>query len=329
MAGVPSCQGCGFTPRPLALYVTIGVVALLVVSALSILVTPADPVAPTVPFQPSAGTSGSGAGGEMPTSSSTVKFAPTGPTQPVTVIRVTDGDTIVVGIDGVQARVRYIGIDTLEPDDPDPLGRALADAATAANRGFVEGRTVLLERDVSETDRFDRLLRNVWVERDDGALVLVGLELVRQGLAQLDTFPPDVKYVDLIRESQAAARRAEVGMWAPGESGPVASPTPLRLVGPGPPGRAGCDESYPDVCIPPSPPDLDCGQITERAFTVRGPDPHGFDSDGDGLGCEGQVPSSLFQEAMDDESDSTDAAGRHGPGLRRGPGFLSQHAGLA
>lgn len=47
-----------------------------------------------------------------------------------------------------------------------------------------------------------------------------------------------------------------------------------------------CDASYPDVCIPPYPPDLDCGQISERRFTVRGPDPHGFDSDNDGIGCE-------------------------------------------
>jgi len=207
--------------------VTVGVVALLVVGALSILATPTDEAAPTVPLQPSASVAGSGAArssvagsgaaGSMPTSSSTVIFAPTGPTQTATVIRVTDGDTIVVAIEGVRARVRYIGIDTLEPDDPDPVGRAMADAATAANRRLVEGRSVILERDVSETDRFDRLLRNVWVEQGDGALVLVGLELVRQGLAQLDTFPPDVKYVDLIRESQAAARSAEVGMWAPGE----------------------------------------------------------------------------------------------------------------
>ena len=287
VAGVRSCQSCGFTRRPLARYVTIGVVALLAVGALSILATPTDPVAPTVPFQPSAGTPDSGAVGAMPTSSSTVIFAPTGPTQTATVIRVTDGDTIVVAIEGVRARVRYIGIDTLEPDDPDPMGRAMADAATAANRRLVEGRSIILERDVSETDRFDRLLRNVWVGQGDGGLVLVGLELVRQGLAQLDTFPPDVKYVDLIRESQAAARSAEVGMWAPGEAEPVASPTPLRLVDPGSTGRAGCDDSYPDVCIPRYPPDLDCGQITERDFTVRGPDPHGFDREGNGLGCEG------------------------------------------
>ena len=51
--------------------------------------------------------------------------------------------------------------------------------------------------------------------------------------------------------------------------------------------RAGdCDKSYPTVCIPPPPPDLDCGEITHRRFKVLEPDPHGFDGDDDGIGCE-------------------------------------------
>lgn len=47
-----------------------------------------------------------------------------------------------------------------------------------------------------------------------------------------------------------------------------------------------CDPSYPDVCIPPSPPDLDCDQIQYRNFKVLPPDPHRFDGDKDGIGCE-------------------------------------------
>jgi len=47
-----------------------------------------------------------------------------------------------------------------------------------------------------------------------------------------------------------------------------------------------CDPSYPDVCIPPYPPDLDCGEISYRNFKVLPPDPHGFDGDNDGIGCE-------------------------------------------
>jgi len=47
-----------------------------------------------------------------------------------------------------------------------------------------------------------------------------------------------------------------------------------------------CDRSYPDVCIPSPPPDLDCDQITHRNFRVVGADPHRFDGDSDGIGCE-------------------------------------------
>lgn len=55
---------------------------------------------------------------------------------------------------------------------------------------------------------------------------------------------------------------------------------------PTPAPRSGCDPSYPDVCIPPPPPDLDCPDIPHRRFRVVQPDPHRFDSDRDGIGCE-------------------------------------------
>jgi hypothetical protein len=54
-----------------------------------------------------------------------------------------------------------------------------------------------------------------------------------------------------------------------------------------PTARIGCHPSYPGVCIPPAPPDLDCGDIPYRRFVVLPPDPHGFDgNDNDGIGCE-------------------------------------------
>ncbi len=66
----------------------------------------------------------------------------------------------------------------------------------------------------------------------------------------------------------------------------TATPAPVttvqRFVG----GGDECDPSYPDVCIPPRPPDLDCGEISVRRFRVVPPDPHGFDGNQDGVGCE-------------------------------------------
>lgn len=67
--------------------------------------------------------------------------------------------------------------------------------------------------------------------------------------------------------------------------GPAASLAPARIATLGPlPQR--CDPSYPSVCIPPPPPDLNCGDIPHRRFAVRSPDSHGFDNDRDGVGCE-------------------------------------------
>jgi hypothetical protein len=61
---------------------------------------------------------------------------------------------------------------------------------------------------------------------------------------------------------------------------PAPTPTPT------PPPSPTCDPSYPTVCIPPPPPDLDCGDIPFRRFQVVGSDPHRFDRDGNGIGCE-------------------------------------------
>ncbi len=61
------------------------------------------------------------------------------------------------------------------------------------------------------------------------------------------------------------------------------NPTPVPVQ----PRAQSCDPSYPTVCIPPYPPDLDCGDIGYRRFQVVGSDPHRFDGDDDGIGCEG------------------------------------------
>jgi hypothetical protein len=52
------------------------------------------------------------------------------------------------------------------------------------------------------------------------------------------------------------------------------------------PAQGNCDSAYPDFCIAPPPPDLDCPDIGRHNFTVLAPDPHRFDGDKDGIGCE-------------------------------------------
>jgi micrococcal nuclease len=196
-----------------------------------------------------------------------------------TVVDVVDGDTIKVDISGAIYTVRYIGIDTPETVHPTVPIEWMGPEASAANKDLVAGKEVVLERDVSETDQYGRLLRYVWIDGGD-AWLLVNLELVRLGFANASTWPPDVAYQELFRDAEADARDAGVGLWG-------ATPAPQPTAPPPPSAQAGnCDPSYPTVCIPPAPPDLDCGDISYRRFTVLQPDPHRFDGDHDGIGCE-------------------------------------------
>jgi micrococcal nuclease len=126
------------------------------------------------------------------------------------VVDVVDGDTIKVDVDGQVYTVRYIGIDTPETVHPDEPVEWMGPEASEANRRLVEGQAVYLETDVSETDRYGRLLRYVYLA--DG--LFVNAELVRLGYAHAVTFPPDVKYQDLLLEMQQEAREAGRGLWA-------------------------------------------------------------------------------------------------------------------
>jgi micrococcal nuclease len=223
----------------------------------------------------------------VPTPAPTPVFGrePTGPTQIGQVVNVVDGDTIDVMVDGTKVRVRYIGMDT--PETHNGL-EWLGPEASAANSHLVMGREVVLEKDVSETDEYGRALRYVWLD-DGGTWTLVNLELIKQGFAQITTYPPDVKYVDaLYVAAQDAAQAAGLGLWGtpptPVATAPPATPVPFA------PPPQNCEPSYPGICIPIGSPDLDCGDISWRRFTVLwdvpNPDPHRFDGYQDGIGCE-------------------------------------------
>lgn len=127
---------------------------------------------------------------------------------PAAVTRVVDGDTIRVQIDSDEYRVRYIGIDTPETVDPRrPVG-CFGKEASERNRQLVEGKTVGLEKDVSETDSFDRLLRYVWIEDR-----MVNATLVEEGYALASTYPPDVRYSGRFAALQREAGEATRGLW--------------------------------------------------------------------------------------------------------------------
>ena len=197
---------------------------------------------------------------------------PTGPTQAGTVTRVIDGDTIEVSINGIVFDIRYIGMDTPEIHSGVEW---LGPEANNANAAMVAGKQVVLEKDVSETDQYGRCC-DTYGSRTAMRWLLVNLELLRRGLATVTTYPPDVKYVDsLYLPAQQVARAAKLGVWGRSPAATASATSGWGV----PPVVSG-------VCIPPPPPDLDCPQVTFRNFVVRAPDPHGFDGDHDGIGCE-------------------------------------------
>jgi endonuclease YncB( thermonuclease family) len=133
-----------------------------------------------------------------------------------TVARIVDGDTLRVLVNGVEYPLRYIGMDTAE------VGQPTADEATALNRSLVSGQTLYLEKDVSETDRYGRLLRYVWLA--DGRMV--NEELVLDGCAVASTYPPDVKYQDRLRAAQQVAVAAGRTCGDASETAPAPTPVP-------------------------------------------------------------------------------------------------------
>lgn len=169
----------------------------------------------------------------------------------------------------------------------------VAQEASARNKQLVEGKVVELEKDMSEADRYGRLFRYVYV---DGQMV--NELLVREGYAQVSTYPPDVRYVDLFRAAQQEAQTANRGLWGVC----VAQPTPLKEA---PPAQGG------DFTVPPcAVTDCDCKDFTSHAHAqwfYENYDPsnrHRLDGDRDGTACE-----SLYHERLAPHRGSARPAG--------------------
>lgn len=118
------------------------------------------------------------------------------------VTKVIDGDTIQISSG---EKIRYIGMDTTEVY---PVVQCFSEEAKKANENLVLGKEVRLEKDISETDKYGRLLRYVYVGD-----IFVNDKLVREGYAKVATYPPDVKYQQVFLESERFARENNLGLW--------------------------------------------------------------------------------------------------------------------
>lgn len=133
--------------------------------------------------------------------------------QTAKVLNVIDGDTIEVELNGQVKKIRYIGIDTPETVDPRrPVG-CFGKQASEENKRLVEGKTIFLEKDVSETDKFGRLLRYLYIRLDNGSYLFINDYLVREGYAFARSFPPDIKYSESFKEAERQARENLRGLW--------------------------------------------------------------------------------------------------------------------
>ncbi|HEX2104417.1 MAG TPA: thermonuclease family protein [Solirubrobacteraceae bacterium] len=127
------------------------------------------------------------------------------------VVRVVDGDTVRVRLEGRSQPVRYIGIDTPESERPGAAVQCFARRAAAENAGLVRGERVRLVFDVERRDRFGRLLAYVYRVRDGE---FVNAALVRGGFARTLTIPPNVRFAERFAALSADARQAGRGLWS-------------------------------------------------------------------------------------------------------------------
>ena len=134
---------------------------------------------------------------------------PANPPEQAQLISVIDGDTIIVTLPGSSRHlhVRYVGLDTPETyPEMEPYGKEAADLNSSLLKG---AETVYLFKDVSDTDKYGRLLRYV-VANDH----FINYELVKNGFANVYSYPPDVSCLDSFLRTQRQAREAKTGLWS-------------------------------------------------------------------------------------------------------------------
>ncbi len=272
-----------------------GITALLVGSSMA---SPAEP-----------------AGTESPTSPAPAEVAPAAPQAPMavppaptqvpnpsrpagvpaeaqiaTVTRHVDGDTLWLE-GGTLPAAATSSVRLLEIDSPESGVAYSSEATNFLKQELPIGATVYLLADKGDTDRFGRYLRYLWKQNGE----FFNEKVVRQGFAKAVLIAPNDRFISQIRAAEADAKAARRGMWAV-PIAPIAAPPPPAprppAPAPAPPAAGGdCDPAYPDYCIPPNSPDLDCGDI-RRSLTVLPPDPHRLDGmpgqvgEPDGIGCE-------------------------------------------
>lgn len=141
------------------------------------------------------------------------------PSYKAKVTRVVDGDTIQVKLGNKTEKIRMIGVNTPETHHPTKGAEPYGKEAAAFTIKRLTGKTVWLQTDIGERDRYERLLAYVWMRKPqtsnplEAEKSMFNAELMAKGYAQVMTIPPNVKYADLFIRLQREARENNRGLW--------------------------------------------------------------------------------------------------------------------
>jgi micrococcal nuclease len=129
------------------------------------------------------------------------------------VIRVVDGDTIVVEIHGTQEKIRLIGVDTPENVDPRKPAQCFGEEASAFTKTLLESKKVRFESDPRQGDRdkYGRLLRYVFLP--DGTFV--NKAIIAEGYGHEYTYRTPYQHQGDFKADERSARESLKGLWSP------------------------------------------------------------------------------------------------------------------
>lgn len=139
------------------------------------------------------------------------------------IVRVVDGDTAVVKIKNENQKVRFIGVDTPEYNPKRNISQPWGKEASEFSKNLLKDQIVYLEKDVSETDKYNRLLRYIWLEPPQDLsnptyeeienLMINGI-LVRDGYARAKTYKLDTKYQYELKKIEKSAKNKKLAIWS-------------------------------------------------------------------------------------------------------------------
>lgn len=134
-----------------------------------------------------------------------------------------DGDTIWVNLNGKDEKARFVGVNTPEVSKDGEPAEFMAEEAKDFTNKTLKNKEIFLEKDVSDRDKYDRLLRYIWLEEPSSDPTLSDIEnktlngiLVKEGYAYANYYKPDIKYHKYLTKLEKSAKENKLGIWSDG-----------------------------------------------------------------------------------------------------------------